>query len=85
MGSDQFQLCWFFDGISFDINYWYVDDVYLGVGSSWIDVSPVAGSIGQGNTQTVTVTCDGDARLDPGVYNADLIVHNDALLYGCQT
>jgi len=82
MGSDQFQLCWFFDGISFDINYWYVDDVYLGVGSSWIDVSPVAGSIGQGNTQTVTVTCDGDARLDPGVYNADLIVHNDALLYG---
>jgi len=81
MGSDQFQLCWFFDGISFDINDWYVDDVKLGVGSPWVSVSPASGSISQGNTQTVTVTCDADTRLEPGEYNADLIVHNDALLY----
>ena len=82
MGSDQFQMCWFFDGISFDIDYWYVDDINLGVGSAWLSASPVAGAIGQGTTQTVTVTCDGDARLDPGTYTADIIVHNDALLYG---
>ncbi|MBN2018033.1 MAG: carboxypeptidase regulatory-like domain-containing protein [Candidatus Cloacimonetes bacterium] len=82
MGSDQFQMCWFFDGYSFNIDYWYVDDVNLGVGSEWISVSPVTGTVGQGNTKTITVTCDGDARLDPGMYTADLIVHNDALLYG---
>jgi len=82
VGSDQFQLCWWFDGNSFNINYWYVDDVYLGVGSSWLSVSPVAGSVGQGDTQIVTVTADATTRLDPGTYTADIIVHNDALLYG---
>jgi len=82
MGSDQFQLCWFFDGISFDINYWYVDDVKLGVGSAWCTVEPIAGIIGQGAIQTCVVTCDETGLTDPGVYTADIIVHNDALLYG---
>ncbi|MDP8285096.1 MAG: carboxypeptidase-like regulatory domain-containing protein, partial [Candidatus Electryonea clarkiae] len=83
MGSDQFQLCWFFDGISFDINNWYVDDVKLSVGGeAWVEVSPSLGLIGQGATQTCVVTCDDTGLTDPGVYTADIIVHNNAMLDG---
>ncbi|TSA26378.1 hypothetical protein D4R71_03905, partial [bacterium] len=82
MGSDQFQLCWYFDGISFDINYWYVDDINLGVGSAWCWVEPLVGSIGQGAIQTCVVTCDETVLTEPGIYTADIIVHNNALLYG---
>ncbi len=82
MGSDQFQLCWYFDGISYDINYWYVDDVNFGVGTTWCTVEPFTGIIGQGAIQTCVVTCDETGLTEPGIYTADIIVHNDALLYG---
>ena len=81
MGSDQFQVCWYFDGYSFNINYWYVDDVCLSIGTSWLSVVPPSGTVGQGNTATLNVSCNSDG-LDPGVYSGDIIVHNDALLYG---
>ncbi|MCK4312071.1 MAG: hypothetical protein KAW88_04985, partial [Candidatus Cloacimonetes bacterium] len=32
VGSSTFQVAWVFDGNSFNINYWYVDDVILGGG-----------------------------------------------------
>ena len=50
--------------------------------TSWLSVSPTSGSINPGNTQEVIVTCDASSGLDPGTYTADIIVHNNALLYG---
>ncbi len=47
-----------------------------------LSTHPDSGSITPGLTHTVTVTCYGDPQLTPGTYNADLIVHNNALLYG---
>ncbi len=29
LGASDFQICWFFSGYSYNINYWYVDDVSL--------------------------------------------------------
>jgi len=43
---------------------------------------PDSGSVTPGLTRTVTVTCYGDPQLTPGMYTADLVVHNNALLYG---
>ncbi|MCD6101650.1 MAG: choice-of-anchor J domain-containing protein, partial [Candidatus Cloacimonetes bacterium] len=81
VGSDNFQVCWYFDGYSFNINYWYIDDVYMATGQPWVWADPVAGSVPQGATRTSTITCD-DTTLEPGVYTADIIVHNNAELYG---
>jgi hypothetical protein len=33
VGSSTFQLAWVFDGDSYNINYWYVDDVYIESGT----------------------------------------------------
>ena len=81
VGSDNFQVCWYFDGYSFNINYWYIDDVYLATGEAWVEADPVSGSVPQNQTGTSTITCD-DTTLEPGVYTADIIVHNNAELYG---
>jgi len=62
--------------------YLYVDDFNLRTGTPWCTVEPLAGSIGQGAIQTCIVTCDETGLTDPGVYTADIIVHNDALLNG---
>ena len=81
VGSDNFQVCWYFDGYSYNINYWYIDDVYMATGEAWVVADPVSGSVPQKQTRTSTITCD-DTTLEPGVYTADIIVHNNALLYG---
>ncbi|MCK4357149.1 MAG: immune inhibitor A, partial [Candidatus Cloacimonetes bacterium] len=81
VGSETFQVCWYFDGYTFNIDYWYVDDVRMATGEPWVWADPVAGSVPQGATRTSTITCD-DATLEPGVHEATIIVHNNALLYG---
>jgi len=59
-----------------------VDDVMVKTGTPWCSVEPLAGSIGQGAIQTCVVTCDETGLTEPGIYTADIIVHNNALLYG---
>jgi hypothetical protein len=29
IGADSFQLCWYYSGLSLDIDYWYIDDILL--------------------------------------------------------
>jgi hypothetical protein len=29
VGASDFQICWFFNGYSYNINYWYIDDILL--------------------------------------------------------
>ncbi|MCK4312230.1 MAG: carboxypeptidase regulatory-like domain-containing protein, partial [Candidatus Cloacimonetes bacterium] len=62
VGSSTFQVAWVFDGYSWNINYWYVDDVILGGGTSSI-VGTIAGHVtltgGSGNVQDVLVSAGG--------------------------
>ncbi len=44
VGSSTFQLAWVFDGYSWNINYWYVDDVILGGGPP-AQTGTVAGTV----------------------------------------
>jgi len=81
VGSDNFQVCWYFDGYSYNINYWYIDDVNMATGEKWVHADPESGSVPQGATRTITIICD-DATLEPGVHEATIIVHNNAELYG---
>jgi hypothetical protein len=58
VGSTIFQLAWVFDGNSFNINYWYVDDVYIESGTpqnmGYLD-GEVTLSGGTGNIQDVEI------------------------------
>jgi len=47
-----------------------------------LNTYPDSGSVTPEQTGTVAVTCYGDPQLTPGTYAANLIVHNNALLYG---
>ena len=82
VGSSTFQLAFVFDGYSWDLDYWYIDDVILGGGP------PIPGYIegnvtllgGTGNVEDVVVNAGGittnpDAsgnyilEVIPGIYN----------------
>ncbi|MCD4796456.1 MAG: carboxypeptidase-like regulatory domain-containing protein, partial [Candidatus Cloacimonetes bacterium] len=74
VGSPNFQLAWVFEGNSWNINYWYIDDVILG------EVIPgyIEGTVtldgGSGNVQNVIVTA-GDVTTNPdefGEYSLEL-------------
>ncbi|MCK4653007.1 MAG: carboxypeptidase regulatory-like domain-containing protein, partial [Candidatus Cloacimonetes bacterium] len=62
VGSDNFQVAWVFDGYSWNINYWFVDDVILGGGTSAI-IGTIAGHVtltgGSGNVEDVIVSAGG--------------------------
>ena len=62
--------------------YLYVDDFNLGTGTPWCSVEPIAGSVEQGVIEACVVTCDETGLTEPGIYTADIIIHNDALLNG---
>jgi hypothetical protein len=58
VGSTTFQLAWVFDGNSYNINYWHVDDVYIESGTpqnmGYLD-GEVTLSGGTGNIQEVEI------------------------------
>jgi len=83
VGSPTFQIAWVFVGNSFNINYWYVDNVILGGGTA-ATTGTIAGTVtldgGSGDVTDVVVTCDGlitspaangafSFTLDPGTYS----------------
>ncbi len=83
VGSENFQISWTFDGDSWDINYWYVDDIYIESGSPQI-MGYITGIVvligGSGNVEDAQVTADsfiahpdenGDYNLPvtPGTYD----------------
>jgi hypothetical protein len=83
VGSTTFQLAWVFDGNSFNINYWYVDDVYIESGTPQ-NMGYLEGEVtlsgGTGNIQEVEIIAESfmthpDANGDyliplaPGTYD----------------
>ena len=95
VGSATFQIAWVFVGNSFNINYWYVDDILLGGSAATTGI--ISGIVtldgGTGTVTDVTVTCDGVITspaangafsfiLDPGTYSvtASLDGYDDATL-----
>ncbi|MCK4312665.1 MAG: T9SS type A sorting domain-containing protein [Candidatus Cloacimonetes bacterium] len=61
VGSSTFQVAWVFDGYSWNINYWYVDDVILGGGA--VPCGYIEGMVtlvgGTGNVEDVIVNAGG--------------------------
>jgi hypothetical protein len=86
VGSPTFQIAWVFDGNSFNLDHWYVDDVLLGGASGNPTTGVIAGVVtldgGTGSLTDVEVTCDGTTInpaangtfsfvLDPGNYSVN--------------
>jgi len=59
VGSGSFQIAWTYDGDPWDINYWYVDDIYIESGSPQI-MGYIAGNVvlegGAGDIEEVQIT-----------------------------
>jgi len=62
VGSATFQMCFFFNGDSWDINWWDIDDVSLAEGPS-IEYGNISGTVtlngGSGNVENVEVEAGG--------------------------
>ena len=78
IGSENFQFAFVFDGNSFNIDYWYIDDVIFsgeyGPSYNWLSLngaSAVEGIINPGNTELVTVGFNA-AGLTAGIYLAEI-------------
>lgn len=78
VGSEEFQLAWTFDGDSWDINWWCVDDVILQSGSP-ANLGVIEGTVslmgGPGNVEDVLVSA-GSITVNPdasGNYSISLM------------
>lgn len=65
VGSDQFHLAWTFEGSTFDIDDWFIDDVMVSGESLWLIVDPDEGVVAPGESTTLTLNVDGSV-LTPG-------------------
>jgi len=79
VGSDTFQIAWVYDGDSYNINYWYVDDVMLSVGDHGYIEGNVTLNGGNGNVEEVEVSA-GDQTVHPDV-NGDYSITLEAGTY----
>ena len=77
VGSDQFHVAWVFDGDSWDINWWNVDDVLIYYELvPWIAVDPMEGMVDPDMTDVIDITIDATEVL-PGLYESGLIIHSN--------
>ena len=62
VGSNTFRIAWTFDGDSWDINYWYVDDIIIESGTPQ-NMGYVTGNVvligGEGDIEDVQIEADG--------------------------
>lgn len=79
VGSPTFQVAWTFDGNSFNINHWYVDDIILSGGSGGVEVGFIGGIVslvgGTGNVEDVAITV-GTQLINPdasGAFNISVV------------
>ncbi|GEM_PF-2211077 len=77
VGSDQFMVAWTFDGDSWDINWWNVDDVLIYYELvPWLIVDPMEGTVDPAETDVIDITIDA-TEIEPGVYESGLIIHSN--------
>ncbi len=88
VGSATFQVAWTFDGSSFNMNFWYVDDVMLTIGNA-CDYGYIEGNVtldgGTGEIEDVEVTAFGvtvnpddmgnyEINVAPGIYDVTAVL-----------
>jgi len=80
VGSENFQLCFYFDGNSYDINYWYIDNVLLigkqNISINWINIAPEYGVVQSNQDTTITVNLDA-TYLSTDVHTAEIIIQSN--------
>ncbi|WP_263785909.1 S8 family serine peptidase [Salinibacter grassmerensis] len=64
VGSDEFHVAWTFEGDSFNINGWAVDDVQVFAGGEWLAVDQTSGTIAPSESDTLNLTVDTNV---PGI------------------
>ena len=81
MGSDEFHLAWTFEGDSFNINWWSVDDVRVFAGSEWLAVDQTTGTLDPSESDTLGLDVDATVPgLTEGTYQSGLgFTTNDPL------
>jgi flagellar hook capping protein FlgD len=77
VGSATFQMCFYLDGDSFDINYWYIDDVMLtGDGGGGPTLDPPTNLAVESNTNEDFATFSWDSPAGGGGDIEELIYDN---------
>ncbi len=81
VGSDEFHLAWTFEGDSFNINWWNVDNVSVFAEGDWLAVEPTSGTIEPSETDTLDLMVDTNVPgLEEGTYESGVnFVTNDPL------
>ncbi len=81
VGSDEFHLAWTFEGDSFNINWWSVDDVRVFAGSEWLAVDQTTGTLDPSESDTLGLDVDATVPgLSEGTYQSGLgFTTNDPL------
>ena len=64
VGSDEFHVAWTFEGDSFNINTWGVDDVQVFEGGKWLAVDKTSGTIAPSESDTLNLSVDTNV---PGI------------------
>ena len=64
VGSDEFHVAWTFEGDSFNINGWAVDDVQVFAGGEWLAVDKTSGTIAPSESDTLNLSVDTNV---PGI------------------
>ena len=64
VGSDEFHVAWTFEGDSFAINTWGVDDVQVFAGGEWLAVDKTSGTIAPSESDTLNLSVDTNV---PGI------------------
>ncbi|WP_263818278.1 S8 family serine peptidase [Salinibacter sp.] len=64
VGSDEFHVAWTFEGDSFAINAWGVDDVQVFAGGEWLAVDKTSGTIAPSESDTLNLSVDTNV---PGI------------------
>lgn len=81
VGSDEFHVAWTFEGDSFNINGWAVDDVQVFEGGKWLAVDKTSGTIAPSESDTLNLTVDTNVPgIEENTYESGLgFVTNDPL------
>jgi len=84
-GSGNFRICFYFSGNSYNIDYWFIDNVVLTATYNpppppyeWLSVNPQNGSIAPGNQSVVQLGFD-PGELAVGTYQATVNISNNGL------
>jgi hypothetical protein len=71
VGSDEFHVAWTFEGDSFDINWWDVDNVSVLARGNWLAADPMSGTIAPGESDSLALSVDTNVPgMEEGTYES---------------